>query len=211
MSGLNLDITYNDVINTIFNWMFVNCKNVNTIDSLPDCYKSDYSQFYDTEGTGQGDSAYRPGFYISTSNYVSKVVSGTVKNKIIQFFTNTCNLPDVNLTVYDSQFLDLMFDIMILITNYCVFVTSPFSETNTPQKSAGSILLPLTKSSRYLIFNNTSSLTITGVRDLSGASNPSSEKKILASDFNAMFDILFSYINKNIKVKPIKYSVSFNG
>lgn len=213
MSGLNLDITYNDVVNTIYNWIIANCKNIGSV-NLPDCYKSGYNAFFDTEGTWtQGnDHAYRPGFYISVSNYVSGVSAPTVRDRITSFFTQQCYLPNnFGLVVHDSEFLDLMFDIMIFITNYCCLVSSPFSETLAPQETPGNIVLPVNNSSKYLIFNDISSITTTNIRNLSGASNPSSEKKILASDFDAMFNILFMYINNTIKVKPIKYTVSFNG
>ena len=211
MSGLNLDITYNDIVDTIYNWIVVNCKNIDSI-NLPDCYKSGYSEFFDTTGTGSGDGAYKPGFYISNTSYVSAVASATVKTKIKEFFINKCNLPNnFSLKVYDSEFLDLMFDIMILITNYCCLITSPFSETLTPQKTEGQIILPINSASKYLIFDNNSSLTIDNIRDLSGASNPSSEKVILASDFDAMFNVLFKYINSSIKIKSIKYTATFNG
>lgn len=220
MSGLNLDITYNDIVTTVVNVIKNNCKNIGSV-NLPNCYKAGFSKTYSCTKTavpGERDTtgnAWTPAFIVSSNVYVSAVAESTVKTEFQNFLKNTCGLPNLNDTVYDNKFLNLLHDVLSFTTTKCELIcVSPFDENYfniVHNKAWGSATVSFnlkTNEYGYLVYDQTGSTNFKNVQSLSGGN--SNKKEITDSDMNTFLKVLMTTINQTVKVKKINYSITFN-
>lgn len=220
MSGLNLDITYNDIVNTVVNVIKNNCKNIGSV-NLPDCYKAGFSKTYNCTKTavpGPRDttgSAWTPAFIVSSNAYVSAVAESTVRNEFKNFLTGTCGLPNLNDVIYDNKFLNLLHDVLSFTTTKCELIcVSPF-DTNyfniVHNKAKGSATVSFnlkTNEYGYLVYDQTGSTNYKNTQSLAGSN--SNKKVIDVASMNTFLKVLMTTINQTVKIKRINYTITFN-
>lgn len=201
MSGLMLDITYNQLIDSVANWLVTNCGNVGTM-KLPTCFQANYVRTTSANGSG---AAYTPKYTVKISNYVTLVTKATVVSEL-QTFIRERGITNLDSIIYDNNFLACVNNIVSFITTKVNLIVSPYSSA-TDTKSGNTATTTFGTPAQYTAYFSANTSFVT-TEPMSSTNN--NEKMITPEDMNQMFTILFHTINNKLHTKQIKYTVTFN-
>ena len=202
MSGLMLDTTYNDLINTVADWLVTNCHNVGTM-RLPSCFQSNYTRTTSVHGSGSG---YTPSYTIKPKTYASLVSRNTVVSEL-QAFYQARGITNLNSIIQDNKFLACINNLVSFICTKVCFVVSPYNSANDTINANNQAVTTFGNITNYIAYFSTNTNFPT-LEDMSATD--SNEKVIMDTDINNINNILLNIINNRIHTKQINYTITFN-
>ena len=202
MSGLMLDTTYNDLINTVADWLVDNCHNVGTM-RLPSCFQSNYTRTTSVNGVGQH---YTPSYTIKPKTYVSLISRDTVVSEL-QAFYQARGITNLNSIIQDNKFLACINNLVSFICTKICFVVSPYDTAVDTINEDNQAITTFGDITNYIAYFSTNT-NFPDLEDMSATD--SNEKVIMDTDINNINNILLNIINNRIHTKQINYTITFN-
>lgn len=178
-------MTYADLINSIKNWILNNCINFESnFSNLPAVFKSGYS----VKTRYAGNDLASANHQITITKFVSSVPPTTFENDFQNFLTSI-NLTDkLNTNLADSEFFNLVNNIISFCSTKLCFAVSQYS------------------TSKYIIYNTTNTYYLF----LQKIDTSEMEKLIDHNDITMMLIAIIDIIKQNIRSYSCKYSITLS-
>lgn len=178
------NITYNEIIDLMKNWIKTNATNIASYSSIPSQFKSGWSSSANISSNGPH---YTSTYTVRISQYVSQVSAATVDTDMNNFLTSIGIASKLSQNIPTSEFLNFINDIISFCATKLGFAISQFN------------------SNRYLIYNTKN----TSYSSLITLSTNENVKIIEANDINILFNAMIDIIKQNIRCYPCTYTYSF--
>ena len=178
------DITYNEIIVLIKNWIKSNAINISNFNAIPAQFKAGWSTGANISSNGPH---YTSRYSVVISKAVNQVAATTVDNDMNAFLNSIGVASKINQNIPTSEFLNFINDIISFCSTKLGFAISQFN------------------ANRYLIYitENRSYNSLIQIKTNLNV------KVIEANDINILFNAIINIIKQNIRCYPCKYNYSF--
>lgn len=176
------NITYNEIIEAVKNYIKTNCTNIANYSSIPACFKSGYTASGQIAGNATANSTYS----VSITKAVAQVNDSTVDTDMTNFINSLGLGNKLTTNCSANNFFNFMNNMISFCSTKLAFATSQYS-TN-----------------KYLIYytNNSS------YKDVYNIEEEKIIRLIYASDIHQMLNAVFNIAKQNIRNVPCTYSIT---
>lgn len=175
------NITYDEIVQLVKNYIKANCINIANYSSLPACYKPGYKPKIQFAGK-QGYAAYHTDILL---NPIFQVSASTVDTDMNNFLTTIKINDKLSDNIPTSEYINLINDMVSFCSSKCCFTISQYD------------------SGKYLVYNQA-----TGFISIKELTTDEVLKIIEVEDIKDILNSLIQVINQNIRVTPATYNIS---
>ena len=179
------NITYNEIVETVKNYIKTNCMNIANFGAIPAAFKAGYTLSGNISSSGD---RYTSKYVVTITRAVTQVASSVVDTDMNNFLARINVANKLNNNVPASEFINFINDIVSFCSTKLCFATSQYN------------------GNRYLIYYtaNTSYSSIVSIN------TNESNKIVQANDVNSILNMLLNVIKQNIRNIPCTYNIALS-